>query len=162
MGIHQSPVSAWVKEMSKWEMRPVLIGDTMIMPLPKEQGGRGGDDAFRPYPKLLYRAGRPNGTTVQITGYLEVKDEAEERLQKGQGWCDGQQAAIDAVHAADQELAVLAANRNFHDRRMSEKAREEAARAESQSSQHLAAIPETPIKRRGRKPKQTAAAAAEG
>lgn len=152
MAIMMPPQSAWSKEMAKWEQRPVMIGDSMIMPLPKEQGGRGPYE-YQPYPKMLYKAGRPNGINVEIIGSVIVHDEAEERLQKGQGWCNGQPAAIEAVHRQDQELAVLAANRNFHDRRMSEQARAEAHAAEVQSSQHLAAIPETPIKRRGRKPK---------
>ena len=161
MGIMHSPQSAWSKEMSKWEMRPVQIGDSMVMPLPKSQGGRAGDaDIHLEYPKLLYKAGRPTGTGVQITGYIQVHDASEQRIQEGQGWHDGQQRAIDAVHRDDQVLAQQAANRNFHDRRMSENAQAEAHAAESQSSQHLGEIPRKPIKKRGRPVKQAPAGVA--
>lgn len=149
MGVMYSPVSPYIKELAKWETQAVQVGDTLILPAPKDHGGVG-PYVYRPYPKMLYKGGRPNGTNVGIIASLLVHNEADERIQIGQGWSDGQQAALDRVHADDQELAVQAANRNFHDRRMSPGAQAEAAEVESRSAQHLGAIPSTPIKKKGR------------
>jgi len=146
--------------MSKWETQPVMLGDTMIMPLSREQGGRG-PYTYQPYPKRLYKAGRPNGTSIEITGAVTVENEQQHRMQEGQGYHPGPQEAIDAILQSDAEIAKLAANRAYHDRRMSPEAQAEARAAESLSSNHLGEIPRTPIKKRGR-PAKKAETVAEG
>ncbi len=156
MGIMHPRESAYVKEMAKWEMRDVMVGDTFIQAVPREQGGRKDDGIHREYPKGLYKASRPNDTNIEVTDYLTVADESEERLQKGQGWRPTHQEAIALVMARDQEMAVIAANRNFNDRGMSQNALAESRAVESQSSEHLGEIPRKAIKR-GR-PKKAAAA----
>ncbi len=161
MGIQRSQEDAWTREMAKWEQRPVLVNGTYIEPIPYEQGGKGGMP-FQPYPKMLYRAESADGGP-RICDTTIVQDEGQERVALGQGWSDGQEAALAAVTAQQLELAKLAANRAYQDRWMSEKARAEAAAVDEQTMQHLPAIPETPIKtRRGRgpnKPKPAALAA---
>lgn len=151
MGIQHSQASAFVKEMQKWEHRPVLVGDTMVMPIPVEQGGKK-DFPFQAYPKMLYRATRADGGP-RINGQIQVDDESQERMQLGRGWALSQEDAIALVHAEDQEHARLAANRAYQERVMSEKARIEANAYDETKITHQPAIPETPIKRRGRKPK---------
>ena len=152
MGIAHSQASQYVKEMQKWEQRPVMIGDTMIMPLPVSEGGRMGMP-FQPYPKMLYRAERADGGP-KISGQLIVHSAQEEAAEVARGWCDGQEVAIAAIKAQDKEWATLAAERAYHERSMSDRARAEAAAVEEASSVHVPVIPETPIKRRGR-PKKT-------
>lgn len=164
MGIQHSQQSAFVKEMQKWESRPVMIGDTMIMPIPIEHGGRL-NAPFAEYPKMLVKmiaeAGgyRVNETTI-------VNDESAERMKLADGWSLTQQDGIARAKAWHTEIATLAANRAFHDARMSPRAQAEAAALDEQHAEHLPAIPETPIRRRqkpSRKPKlQTAAAVHEG
>lgn len=147
MGIQHSQASAFVKEMQKWESRPVMIGDTMIMPIPHDQGGRM-NHPFEEYPKMLYRAEAFDGGP-KINDSCIVKDESEERLQLGRGYSVSQEAAIDRVRAGQTELATLAANRAFSDARMSPKARAEAAEVDETTVAHLPAIPETPIRKAG-------------
>lgn len=160
MGIHLPAANAYIHERAKFETLPVPYGDGVIMPLSTEQGGRG-PYVYQPYPRMLYKAGRPTGTRVELVASLVVHSEGEERVQRGQGWAIGPDEAVQAVHDQDHELAVLAANRNYNDRGMSEKAKAESNAAEVESSQHLGEIPRTPIKKRGR-PVKKAAVAAEG
>lgn len=149
MGIHHSPQSAFVKEMAKWEHRPVMIGDTMIMPIPVDQGGKA-NAPFQPFPKMLYRAERADGGP-QISGTLIVHSDTEEKRERERGWCEGPDAAIAAVKAEDLEFATLAANRAFQERRMSDHARAEAAAVDEATAQHVPVIPETPKRGRPRK-----------
>lgn len=148
MGVAHSQASAYVKEMQKWEMRPVMIGDTMIMPLPMEKGGRA-DAPHQEYPKMLYRAERADGGP-KIAGFIIADTEREASTYLSRGWNLTQDGAIAAVHAQDVEFARLAANRAYQERTMSEKARQEAADYEGESMVHTPVIPEVPIKRRGR------------
>lgn len=103
---------------------------------------------FQAYPAMLYRATQKNPWVFE--SYL-AQDEADQRVQEGQGFmAGGQQAAADRFDAMQQEIAILAANRNYTDRNISDKARAEVNAAEQASSKHLAEIPAQPIKRRGR------------
>lgn len=140
MGIQHSQASAYVKEMQKWESRPVLVGDTMIMPLPPSEGGKAGHP-FQPYPKMLYRAVRANGGP-KIAGNLTVESEREQAYQETQGWHDGQEKAIQAIHDEDTEFARLAANRAHNERLMSPNAKAEAAAFDEHTIQHQPVIPE--------------------
>lgn len=140
MGIAHSQASAYVKEMQKWEMRPVMIGDTMIMPIPPDAGGRLGVP-FQVYPKMLYKASREMGGPA-ISGTLIVHSENEESRERDRGWCEGPEAAVAAIKAQDTEFATLAANRAHTDRRMSDHAKAEAAAHDETTIQHQPVIPE--------------------
>lgn len=106
---------------------------------------------YQEYPKVLYRAGRPTMANVAITGSITVHDEQQELVAVGQGWCRTQEQAIQRVHDEHMEMATLAANRAWHDQRMSESARAEAEAREAahDSVQHLPDLGEAP-RRRGR------------
>lgn len=104
------------------------------------------------YPKSLHRAGRVKGARVDVVDSKTVRSEEEERIAVGQGWSRTPNEAVEAFHAAYNESAKQAANRAYHDQRMSEPARREAERIEQTTDglAHLGEIPEQPIRRRGR------------
>lgn len=104
------------------------------------------------YPKALHKAGRVNGTRVDVTESKTVRSEEEERIAVGQGWAKTPDAAVQAFHDAYNETAKVAANRAWHDQRMSEPARREAERIERTTDglAQLGEIPAQPLKPRGR------------
>ncbi len=100
------------------------------------------------YPAMMYKAVQKNPWQFEK---LIVDTETEQRNLESRGFvAGGQGAAADAFDKAQQEVAVLAAARNYEDRNMSDKAREESNAAEQSSSSHLAEIPVTPIKKGNR------------
>lgn len=142
MSVLQSNDSVYGKEAWKWEHH---VGEAHPSD-PTVKGMRPRE--FQPYPAMLYRASQKN--PWKFEEYL-AKDENDQALQEAQGFvAGGKQAAADRYDAMQQEIAKLAANRNYNDRNMSEAAKAESNAAEQASSRHLAEIPETPIKRRGR------------
>jgi hypothetical protein len=148
VGIQRAQEDGWTKEMAKWEQRPVLVNGTFIQPIPMDQGGKA-NMPFQPFPKMLYKAESADGGP-RISACKIVESEEAERLAIGQGWSDGQQAALDAVEARNKEFALLAAKRNYNDKWMSEGAKAESRAVEETSAVHLPVIPEAPIKKRGR------------
>jgi hypothetical protein len=111
---------------------------------------------FQKYPIWMSKAGRVKG----VPGIVEERaaaDEVEEANLLSRGFRAGQDVALAYLHASDQDVAVLAAERAFHDRRMSAKAQAEAAAIDERTSSHLAAIPEQPRKPRGRPVKKKTA-----
>ena len=145
MAILISPDSVDGKELARW----ITPRNQMVHGLPgfKNVG-------YEEYPKCLYKAGRPTKANVEISGSLTVHDESQERVALGQGWSRTQEDAIQRYHDHDREMATLAANRAYQERTMSEKAQAEAAAFESETIQHVAEIPRTPVRRRGpNKPK---------
>ena len=163
MSVTRSSEDSWTREMAKWEQRPVLVGGstdpqgkryggTYIEPIPVADGGKGGMP-FHPYPKMLYKASSEVGG-AQISATKIVDSEAAERVAIGQGWSDGQEAAIAAVAERELEMAKLAANRVYNERWMSEAAKAHAASADESTIEHLAEIPETPVRRSPGRPKK--------
>lgn len=134
--------------MAKWEHRPVLVNGTYIEPVPFGSGGKG-DAPFQEYPKGMYRAESADGGP-RICAYVIAKDEHEQRMLEGTGFAETQERAIERIAEVQLEMAKLAANRAHQDRWMGQKAKDEAAVVDEATMQHLAVIPETPIKRRGR------------
>ncbi len=143
--------------MAKWEMRPVLVGGTYIEPVSVANGGRGGADVTE-YPKMIYIAESADGGP-RISGYKIVANESEERLACGQGYSLSQEAAIARVHSSQLELAKLAANRAHNEKWMSDKSKAEAREADESTMQHLASIPEKPVRKRRTKAEMAAAKA---
>ncbi len=118
---------------------------------PRSQGGMR-PDSFEAYPKAMYRAGRPDQANVKIVASQTVRSEGEEDVAYGQGWRPTQEAAIALVHQTHTEHGKLAAERAFHEFRMSEQAQREAAAFEGETVQHVPVIPETPIRKRPGRP----------
>jgi len=100
----------------------------------------------------MYKPGRIKGIPC-IVEAMEVTSEAEERNAVSMGFvAGGQQAAMDHLHAMDREIAELAANRAYTDRRMTAQAQAEAAAIDDATPDHLPVLPEQPKPRRGRPP----------
>ena len=88
------------------------------------------------------------GGRVEVVTSQTAADEAEAANLYSRGFYNGLAEAAAALAASEQADAVLAANRNYNDRNMSEKAKAESAAAEDAHDGHLPSIPETPIVRR--------------
>lgn len=155
-GVVHNPASAYSREMAKWEMGYSPYGPPGR---PRELVGH------QEYPAMFYKVRRSSAPHEVSAGpfvvehHIEAKDENEARNLESRGYVRGRAAAEQAIEAVEQALAVAAAERNFADQHMSEKAKAEAARFEDSTAQHVAEIPTTPIKRRGRPRKVTTEAA---
>lgn len=151
MAVVHAPDSEFSKEMARWEAHHTQYGPP------------GRPYTYQPFPTRMYKAGRTAQGQSAILDAATAHDEHEQRNLESRGFVvGGQQAALDALAAQEQEIAILAANRNYTDRRMSDKAQAESQAVElAAGARHLAEIPETPIKRRrGRQPKAAATATA--
>lgn len=175
------------RELAKFEQFPSEI--TALAGKPP-----GNPWVFRPYPRMLYQAQRHpvNGKWVlfidmpkrydyptenqwdmaceqarQFAAACQkiVHSEREHQAARDDGWRD---SAKEALEFREQELIKRgdeAAERNYRDRNMSEKALAEVEKAESAHFGHLPEIPETPLPPRTKrkytrraKPEQTPAA----
>lgn len=139
-GVVHNPASRYAREMAKWEMGYSPYGPPGR---PRETVG------FQEYPALFYKMKRSstNGDFL-VEDMVSAADEVAGRNLESRGYRCGRVAAIEAVTEHEQELAVMAANRNYQDRNMSERAKAELAAAEAATSGHLAEVPATPIVRR--------------
>jgi hypothetical protein len=145
MGIQRSQEDSWTKEMAKWEQRDTLVAGTFVQAIPYADGGRK-DAPFTEHPKMLYKAEMADGGP-RIASTKVVKSESEELIAKGQGWAVTQEQALADVFVRQREMAEAAAHRAHQDRWMSGKAKEEADAVDESTMEHVAEIPETPIKR---------------
>lgn len=131
--------SAYATEARKWEATHT------------EYGAPERPYVYREYPKRLYKALAMQGEFESI----EVTDENEERNYQSRGFRSGQDHALEALETQQTVVATAAANRAFHEQRMSEKARAEAQAYDDSTPHHVPSIPETPIRRKpGPKPKE--------
>ncbi len=137
MGIQYQHDSPYAKAMAAWEMDHSPYGPP------------GRQRVFTEFPKMLYRTA-PNADSPKMETFI-VGDADEERNMQSRGWCLSQQEALDARDQALQAKAIAAAERVYHERGMSEKAKAEAAAHDDATDQHLAEIPETPIRRSHKK-----------
>jgi hypothetical protein len=138
--------SHYGKELWKWEHHTgeVHPSDPTIRGMrPRE---------FQPYPAMMVKVTQKNPWQFEE---VIVHSEMEQRNLESRGFVSGGRGeAAKAFDAAQQELAVQAAHRNWDDRHAGEKARAEIERVEQASSKHLGEIPATPIKKRGRPAKK--------
>ena len=137
-GVFHNPAGAYAREMAKWEM-----GWSPFGPPGRPRG------AAVPYPCRMYKVKRAEtGGGVVIEHSADAADVTQERNYRSRGYYNGLAEAADALSAHEQEAAHLAAERGANERKMSDKARTEAAAADDATSGHLAAVPETPILKR--------------
>ena len=137
--VHLNQGTAYAEEMRKWEATHTKYGPP------------GRPFVHRDYPMMLYKATRPSTGGSPSFDHIEVADEQERERQEARGYhAGGPAGALHALEKQEFEIAELAANRAFNDRKMTPKAQEEAAQAERETIKHLAEIPALPIKKRGR------------
>ena len=145
--VHDSPYG---KEIWKWDHRE----DETHPQDPTIRGMR--PATKREYPALMYKATGKNPWTFDKD---VAADEAAQRNMESRGFvAGGPGKAAEAFDRIVQDAAIAAAHRNYEDRNMSEAARAHSSAVEQASSRHLGEIPETPIRRRGRRPKSEAVA----
>jgi hypothetical protein len=141
-GIVYNPASAYAKEMAKWEMGYSPYGPPGR---PREVYGN------QEWPKAFYKMRRsPTNGDFLVDNFIACESPAQAATLEAQGYRLGREAAEAYVVELEQMVAVAAAERAKSDLRMSEKAKAEAQAADDATSQHVGAVPETPIKRRGR------------
>lgn len=150
-------VSQYEKEARRWDTT-------------RSQGGMR-PDHFEEYPKMVYRARRPDSGgqfVVTIPGLdawseqncLKVGNRHEEERALGDGWRNTPQEAIAHANALDEAISNAAAERAMRERGMGEKARAEAALVDAATFEHVPEITPAAVseakKRRGRPPKNVA------
>ena len=158
--------SNYGREMRKWDLK-------------KSQGGMN-TDRFEKFPMMLYRALEIQGKWVTFRPEPEfdqtyrneaawdrdcravkkfnedcqriVKNqtEYEQALSSGEGWRESYAEALAFREGLEREIAAAALERINRDKKMSPAAQAEAQRADEATAEHLAEIPETPVRRRGR------------
>ena len=142
MAILISSESEYGKEQWKWEHTTADRHPTD----PAIHGMR--PVGFQPYPAMMYRATQKNPWRFEEH---VVHSELEQRNMESRGFfAGGQGVAADAFDKDQFGVAVAAAERNYQDRNMGEKARAESNAAEEASSTHLGEIARTPVKRHRR------------
>ena len=146
-GIVHNPASAYSREMAKWEMGWSPYGHPGR---PRETVGH------QTWPAQYYKVKRSDTNGDFVVVHTTQVQEEQAASFEAQGYRRGRAAAEAFVVEMEQRMAVAAAERNAQDRHMGEKAKAESARAEAETSGHLAEVPVTPLKRRGRPAKVVA------
>src|SRR5262245_16069524 len=133
MAVIHSPDSAYAKESVKWEAQYTPMGPP------------GRPFQYHHYPLMMHRAGRPPGGLGApiIVETCTVTSDAEATAAEHKGFAENPDKAVEKWHAQQTEFATLAAERNFHERRMSPKAQAEANAASADAVDHLPSVPET-------------------
>lgn len=139
MSVFIDPGTPYGKELWRWEHHQ---GEAH----PQDASIKGMRPAtFQAYPAMMYKALQKNPWKFEEH---TVADENEQRNLESRGFvAGGKGKAAEAFDAAQQGLAVAAAERNFSDRNMSDKAKAERDAAEQASSTHLGEIPRKPVRK---------------
>ena len=165
-GVVVIPGSNYAKEMAKFEQFPSKYGENPGNPY-----------VYRPFPKMVYKAELYQGmircmAAVSPNEYVNVneqmraeesarqftekcqrtvKDDREYQVAMEMGYRETPTEAVEYLEAKQRSIADAAAERNYADRNMGEKAKAEAAaevqRAFNEEGKHAAEVPEAPIKR---------------
>lgn len=134
--------SGYAKEMAKWEA------------LPTRWGRPGRPFVQMEYPKTLYKCKFGDGGIQPVDRFI-VNDATEEANMKSRGYLPLAEAG-EAAKREQREHGELAASREYairHGKHSEAAIAEIRAAEEDAGSVHLPNIPETPIKKRGRKVK---------
>jgi hypothetical protein len=155
-GIRYSPASPHSEELAKWETKPLADGSVTqeMIDAARYAGVHHGAFEHQEYPKAMLLYGQtPNG--IQQIDNQTAHSEVEERNLMSRGFRMRADEAMACVTKQNDEMAALAAAREYQDRRMSATARAEAERIDLSTARHLAEIPAERVapKKRGRKPK---------
>lgn len=157
-GIIITPGSNYANEMQKFEQFPSKYGQNPGNPY-----------VYRPFPKMLYKAFRRNGSLVcnatppdpslfnspgeyaraeaeasRFTRECQMIVNSPEELSRAMesGWRESPADAVAHVKSVDRETSTAAAHREYEDRNLSEAAKREIATARAAHDGHLAVVPE--------------------
>lgn len=144
MPVLYAPETEYAKEAVKWEAYPTQMGP----------GKR--PFVHRDYPTWIYKAGRPeNGLGPHCIVESQIANTPEEAARyHSAGFRMKPLEAIEAFEAQQLEFAKLAAEINYDvKKKLSPNAAAEVIAFQESHPGHQPTIPETPIKKRGRKAK---------
>lgn len=103
------------------------------------------------YPKALYRQAQP-GQPAE----LRVVQSQHEHERLGSDWHESPADAAEHFQKLEADIAKAAAERNYSDARMSEKAQREALAADRATDEMRPELPAQPVRRKpGPKPKES-------
>lgn len=142
MAVEYGTDSNYAKEMRRHEAYPTKFGPP------------GRPFVHHEFPKMLYRAERVSGKGIVIVDKQIAQDAHEERNLQSRGFYFGPDKAVEAIQLEQTEHGKLAAEREYaiQHGKHSEQAVSEIRAAEAEAGAvHLPNVPETPIKKRGRK-----------
>lgn len=176
-GVVIVPGSPYANELAKWEQFPSKYTEGV---------SPGNPYRYKPYPKMLYRAERVNGSPVCMAAepdpidfrdpreldraqaaamrftqkcQLIVNDEREHQKAMEGGWRETPDDAVAFLIERDQKFSKEDAHRAWDDRHMSDAAKREIREAkDAVGGDPTPEIPEKPRARRGRPPKSDSAA----
>ncbi len=159
-GVRYSPASGHSKEMATWEMRALPDGSVTqsMIESARRAGVHHGAFEHQEYPKAMVRYEQTvNG--IKFAETRSAQSDTEEANLLSRGFRMKASDAMQVVEDANTAAAEAAANRAFHDRRMTATARAEADAADNATARHLGEIPaeKLPPKRRGRPAKKAVA-----
>lgn len=166
MAILINPESESAKELARWEQHQSQYTIGGLKP--------GNPYVYREFPKMMYLARQIPGNgkwatsqeapaffgfrdqnewdracqqAMQFTTSCQrtVNDDRERERARNEGWRDTPQEAVEFREALDKAIGDAAAERNYRDKSMSEKALAESAAAEAEHFGHLPEIPEKPV-----------------
>lgn len=151
MSVMYPPETEFAKERIKWEAQQTQMGPG-LRPY-----------VFRPYPAMMFKAGRPeNGLGAHVITETKIAESEQEATNfRHEGFRATPNEAIDDLNAQQLEFARLAAELNGEQRhKLSERASAEVEVARSKHkatiSGHLPSVPVTTIKpRKARKAKES-------
>jgi len=129
--IQINPASGYATEMRKWESTFTQFGPP------------GREWTYTEYPRAMFLAGHPPGRPgkIEITDWRDAGNDAERTALEHAGYEATQELAIQRQIQRDQAMARAAAEANYADRRMSEKALAEKAEVEDAVATHVAEVP---------------------
>lgn len=175
MPILPNPQSEYSKEMARWEQRPseYTIGSQPGNPFrfqffpamvykADRLPGSGKWACSAPAPSRFAFTNdnewaracqEADAFTVSCQKIVNNEEEHKRALESGEGWRNSPKEALEWRERLEKQIGDAAAERNFRDRNMSEKALAEVEKAEAEHFGHLPEIPEQPRRRRGRSPK---------
>lgn len=137
MSVLHPPESEFAKEARKWEAYPTQYGPP------------GRPYTFKEYPLMMYKITEINPLHYE---HEVVGDENEKRNLLSRGFFASLKEADEGYRHQQLEIAKLAANRAYHEQRMSPEAQAEARAYEDAQDGHVPVIPEAPIRRKPGRP----------
>lgn len=156
-GVRHNPSSGYARELANWEREPTEDGSVTAGMIRQSRAARlhHGCEGYEEYPRAMVKYAQTAKGIVMVASE-SVHTDGERAEAERRGFFATQEAAIEAVEASNTEIAKLAANRAYHDRRMSSKAQREAEAIDSSVARHLGEIPaqRLPPKKKPGRPKK--------
>lgn len=140
-------------ELMKWERKPDYRPENNPYPAMLYKAVKGSDgiavcleDEPDPYmykDMSLHQRAIDRIRAINESRTMTVHTPEAHRKARENGWRDSAKEAIDQIHAYEHDMQQAAAERAYADRNMSESAKREIAKAERETDEQLASVPES-------------------